>query len=112
MKKIVLFMLLFIPFSVFALEYPSVDSKYVEIYDVTDGKVLYEKNSKEKISIASLTKIATTITAIETIDNLDKHVTITKDILSTVRWDASIAGLKDGDQCFQVEQMQLIQLQF
>ena len=97
MKKIVLFMLLFLPFSVFALEYPSVNSKYVEIYDVTDGKVLYEKNSTEQISIASLTKIATTITAIETIDNLDKHVTITKDILSTVRWDASIAGLKDGD---------------
>ena len=97
MKKYILFILLLIPFTVSALDFPSVSSKYVEIYDITDNKVLYEINSNDKISIASLTKIATTITAIEAIDNLDKHVTITSDMLSTVRWDASIAGLKAGD---------------
>ena len=97
MKKYLLLLILFIPFTVSALEYPSVSSKYIEIYDITDNKVLYEQNSEEKISIASLTKIATTITAIETIDKLDKHITITEDILKTVRWDASIAGLKTGD---------------
>lgn len=96
-KYIIFFILLFIPIFVSALEYPSVNSKYVEVYDLTDDKILYELNSNEKISIASLTKIATTITAIKTIDNLSKQVEITSDILSTVRWDASVAGLKSGD---------------
>ena len=97
MKKIVMLIILFIPFSIKALDYPKVNSKYVELYDITDDKVLYELNSNDKISIASLTKIATTITAIETIPNLNEEVLITNDILSTVRWDASTAGLKTGD---------------
>ena len=99
MKKIYVFLLfLFIfPFYVQALEYPKTNSKIVEIYDLTDNKVLYEINSSKKSSIASLTKIVTTITAIENINNLEEKVMITDDILSTVRWDASIAGLKSGD---------------
>ena len=89
---------LFNPISIKALEYPKTDSKIVEIYDLTDKKVLYEVDSLKEVSIASLTKIVTTITAIETIPNLDEKVTITYDILSTVPWDASKAGLEVGDQ--------------
>lgn len=96
-KYVILFILLFIPINVMALEYPSVNSKYVKIYDRSDDKVLYELNSNEKISIASLTKIATTITAIENIDNLSKQIEITNNILSTVKPEASVAGLKAGD---------------
>lgn len=40
----------------------------------------------------------TTITAIENINNLDEEVTITSEMLSLVRWDASIAGLKVGNK--------------
>ena len=67
MKRLFVFLLiiLLIPISVLSLEYPSVNSKVVEIYDLTDKKILYELNSSDTISIASLTKIATTITAIE-----------------------------------------------
>lgn len=99
MKKFLfLLILLFIPISVYALDYPSVDSKKVEIYDFTDGKVLYEKSSLETTSIASLTKLATIMTAIDSIDNLDEEVIITRDILNTVSWDASVAGLRAGDK--------------
>jgi D-alanyl-D-alanine carboxypeptidase (penicillin-binding protein 5/6) len=63
---------------------------------MTDNKLLYELNTKEQRSIASLTKIVTTITALESITNLQDEVTITNDMLSKVRWDASIAGLKAG----------------
>ena len=98
MKKVLLIIaLLILPISVCALEYPKLDSKNVEIYDLTDKKVLYEYKSNEVSSIASLTKIATTITAIENIRNLDEKVTITEEILQTVSWDASRAGLKAGD---------------
>lgn len=98
MKKILfLLVCLFIPISCFALEYPNVSSKYVETYDITDGKVLYEKNSNEVVSIASLTKLATIMTAIENIENLDEEVTITYSILNTVDPSASVAGLRAGD---------------
>lgn len=96
-KKIILIIILLFPIYIQALEYPPINSKVVEIYDMTDNKVIYEVDSNKVSSIASLTKIATTITAIEEIDNLDEKVTITNEILKTVRWDASKAGLKAGD---------------
>ena len=96
--RILLFIYLFFPLSVFSLEYPNVNSKVIEIYDLTDKKVLYEVKSNDQISIASLTKIATTITAIENIKNLDEKVTITSNILNTVSSKASVAGLKAGDK--------------
>ena len=96
-KRIILIIILLFPIYIEALEYPSINSKVVEIYDMTDNKVIYEVDSNKASSIASLTKIATTITAIEEIDNLDEKVTITNEILKTVRWDASKAGLKAGD---------------
>ena len=96
-KWLLLFILFLFPINIYALNYPKLDSKIIEVYDVTDGKILYEVNSKKSSSIASLTKIATVITAIENIKNVDEKVTITKEILSTVSWDASVAGLKIGD---------------
>ena len=101
MKKIyslIITLLILLPINVFSLDYPSINSKIVEIYDINDDKVLYEVDSNKQTSIASLTKIATTITAIENIKNLDEQVTITSEIMSTVSWDASKAGLKVGDK--------------
>ena len=82
----------------YALTYPTINSKIVEIYDLTDKKILYEQNSKEIAQIASLTKIATVITAIENIENVDEQVTITWNILNTIDPNASLAGLKGGDK--------------
>lgn len=99
MKKFIIFvLLLLIPFNTFALEYPDINSKKAIIYDLTTDKILYEKNSNEQTNIASLTKIMTTITAIEKIEDLDEEVIITKEILDTVSKKASIAGLKKNDK--------------
>ena len=101
MKKFYSFiitLLILLPINVFSLDYPSINSKIVEVYDINDDKVLYEVDSNKQTSIASLTKIGTTITAIEKIKNLDEQVTITSNILSTVSSDASKAGLKVGDK--------------
>lgn len=99
MKKIVfLIICLFIPITIYSLEFPTVNSKIVEIYDLNDKKILYEIGSNEVTSIASLTKIVTTITAIENIENLDEEVIITYSILKTVSPEASVAGLKVGDK--------------
>ena len=97
-KYIFLLILLFIPISVFSLEYPNTNSKMVEIYDLNDNKVLYEVDSNKQVSIASLTKIATIITAIENIDDMSKEVTMDFKIMSSVDPIASKAGLKLGDK--------------
>ncbi len=98
MKKITLLLLfLLMPFFVYGLELPDTYSEVVLIYDLTDQKVLLEKNSDTKRSIASLTKIATIITAIDNIDDLEQKVTITSEMLSGIPSDASIADLKIGD---------------
>lgn len=98
MKKILLLIILLLfPIYTSALTYPNLHYKSALIYDMTDNKLLYELNTKEQRSIASLTKIVTTITALESIDDLTDEVTITNSMLSKVRWDASIAGLKAGE---------------
>ncbi len=99
MKKSLMFIIILIlfPLSVCALEYPKINSKIVEVYDLTDDKVLYEVGSNKKVSIASLTKIATVITAIENIKDLDEKVTITSEILNAVNWQLKRTGLKSGE---------------
>lgn len=96
MKKLLLFILLLIPASIYALELPDTYSDIVLIYDLTDDQVLLEKDSTKKSNIASLTKIMTTITALELNDNLSKKVTITEAMLNGIPWDASIAHLTVG----------------
>ena len=82
----------------YATGFPKINSRYLEIYDLTTDEVLYEIDSQKRVPIASLTKIATIITAIENIENLDEEVIITKEILDTLDDDVSIAGLKVGDR--------------
>lgn len=96
MKKILLLILLLIPLSAFGLELPETYSDIVMIYDLTDNQVLLEKNSEKKSNIASLTKIMTTITALELNDDLTKKVTITENMLYGIPSDASIAHLNIG----------------
>ena len=97
-KYLLILLLLIFPILVRALDFPKTNSKIVEIYDLEDKKVLYEIDSNKESSIASLTKIATVMTAIENIDNLDEEVIITQDILDTVYWEASKAGLVANDK--------------
>ena len=96
-KIIVLTICLFIPFLVNALEINDLYSENVIVYNKDENKILYEKNSEETASIASLTKIMTTLVSIENIKDLNEKVTITERMLSSVPWDASVAGLKVGD---------------
>lgn len=99
MKRILLFLILILfPLSVLGLELPELHSKNVLLYDIENQEILYEKGSDEVINIASLTKIMTTIVAIENIDDLDDTVIITKDILDEIPSDASVADLKLGDK--------------
>ncbi len=68
------------------------------IYDLEENKIVFTKGDiHKKIKIASLTKIMTSIVALENIEDLNEEVTISKEMLTGIPWDASIAGLKIGD---------------
>lgn len=94
MKKLFFALLcLFFPFYINALE---INSNNVILYNLNEDKIVYEQNSDEITSIASLTKIMTTIVAIENIDNLDEKVIIKEKDFNGL-YDASLAGFKVGD---------------
>lgn len=96
MKKIIftVICLLALNTNVLALE---INSKNAVVYNLNEDKVIYEKNSKEVISIASLTKIMTTIVAIEQIKDLDEKLTMkSRDFYRLYEEDASLAGFRVG----------------
>lgn len=82
MKKICFLLVLFLcPFSVFAIDLAS-NAKSAIIIEPTTGKIIFEKNSNERLEPASMTKIMTLLLTFEAIDNgrvsLDDTVNISK----------------------------------
>ena len=74
-----------------------VTSKNVILYNLDDKNIIYEKDSNKKVEIASLTKIMTTLVAIENISDLDKDVVITSEVFRGIE-EYSQAGLSIGDK--------------
>lgn len=99
MKKIYLFFisLFFIyPFQIKAENF-DISATNAFLYNINENEVLYEKSSNERVSIASLTKIVTSLVALEKIENLNDYVTITyKDFEGTNGY--SKAGFKVNDK--------------
>ena len=89
------FLLLFICTKVYAFDF-NVESKNIILYNMNDNNIIYEENSNEKVSIASLTKIMTAIVAIENC-NLNDKVTITNQDFIGLDGYAK-AGFKAGDK--------------
>lgn len=98
LKYILITICLLMPSLVYALEIDGLNSKHIIVYNKDNNKILYEKNSKDEVPMASLTKIMTTIVSIENIKDLNEKVTITSDMLKNIPWDATVAGLKVGDK--------------
>lgn len=95
-KKFILSIILFFVFSstLLALE---IDSSNMIIYNMNDDIIVGEKNKDEKISIASMTKIMTTIVAIENIKDYEKQIIVPKEALKGLyEANASVAGFKSG----------------
>ena len=82
MKKICFLLVLFLcPFSVFAIDLAS-NAKSAIIIEPTTGKIIFDKNSNERLEPASMTKIMTLLLTFEAIDNgrvsIDDMVNISK----------------------------------
>ena len=93
--KILLFIILMsLSINVYAIEF-DLNSQHAILYNLNDNSVLYEKSSKDKTSIASMTKIMTGIVAIENIENLDNKVKLTY---------ADFAGLAEANAAVAVSE--------
>ena len=98
MKKILLFLLLLLPFNVLALELPNVNSSVVLVYDLNEDKELFNKGGSEKREIASLTKMITIYTALEYEKDLNKEITITDQMRWAVNPELSIHKIQTGEK--------------
>ena len=98
-KKIIsIFFTFFLCISnVIAIPVKITSDKYI-LYNLNDDRILEEKLSHDETQIASLTKIMTTIVAIENIDDFDKKVTIKKEMLNGLTRDIAQMGFKVGEQ--------------
>ena len=74
----------------------NITSEHVILYNMNEEKVLYELASEEQTQIASLTKIMTTIVAIENSNNLEEEVTIPKEAFKGIS-EYTQVGFKTGD---------------
>lgn len=96
MKYLIIFLFLLIPININALE---INSEHAILYNMNEDTVLYEKDADTRTYIASLTKIMTTIVAIENIDDINEYVTIPYEGLEgLIEANASVAGFKLGQK--------------
>lgn len=77
---------------------PQISAKSAIVYDVTSDKVLYKKNSKERLPMASITKIMTAIIALENKKADDKYIVSRKDLVGE-----NSMGLSEGEILSQKE---------
>ena len=104
--KRVLFIILsvFLFFVVIPVDALNTNSKNIVLYNLDTYERVFGYKDIDKVSIASLTKIMTAVVALENIDNLDKEVTITKDMLKGLKEkDAYVVGLEVGQKVSYLE---------
>ena len=85
-----------VPEDVEAFNTEGVNAEAFALYDLTDKKVISQKNSFEKVYPASTTKILTCLVALEN-SKLDDIVTVPEESAITVS-GSSMAALRPGDQ--------------
>ena len=96
MKKIFIILIMFL-FSTINVSALDLSSEHVVLYNMNEDKIIYELAKDEKTSIASLTKIMTTLVAIENINNYDEQVTIKSSMFKGLaEANAAVIGLKSG----------------
>lgn len=79
---------------------PQVEAEAASVMDVDTGAFLYGKNMEAKMYPASITKIMTTLVAIENMDltKLDKKIKASAEALSTIESDSSQIWLSPGEK--------------
>lgn len=81
MKKILIKMIILLYIIIPIQKIKAIDtySHNAILYNLNDDKIIFEKNSNEQVKVASLTKIMTTIVALEKIENIKEQVIMPKE---------------------------------
>ena len=75
-----------------------VDAAYAVLLDMTDGRVVAEKNADQTHAPASITKVLTLLTAVENIDDLDTEYTMSWKVIDPAyKAGANTTGLESGE---------------
>ncbi len=101
MKKIKILTIIILLLSIINVNAVDIDiySNNAILYNTKENRVVYEKNSHEKVSIASLTKITTAIVSLENIKDLDEKITLTnEDFKGLYEANAAQAGFRVGEK--------------
>ena len=80
-----------------AIAKPTISAEAGILYDVTNGRVLFEKNADEKLAPTSTTKLMTALLVLEKA-KLDDKVTFSKTAVTNLESGAVKIGLVEGDQ--------------
>lgn len=81
------------------LEQDEIYSRTGLLLDLEREQIVYRKNINEKIYPASLTKIMTSLVALENIDSLDQRVRISREDFKGVdESGAALAGFREGEE--------------
>lgn len=81
-----------------ALENINLHSPNYIVYDMSDERIVLQNNVDVETPMASLTKIMTTIVAIENSPDLNKKVVYSKSMRSDIDFDASLSGLIENQE--------------
>lgn len=77
----------------------TLNSPYAVLMDASTGEILAEQNADTQMYPASMTKILTAVTAMESVNSLDEIVTMPYEIYATLYEEgASMAGFEAGEQ--------------
>ena len=95
-RLLLLFILLLIPFNVFADEV-NINSTYAVMINLNNNKIIYEKNKDDRINVASMQKIMTALVAIKKVDNLDESFTLDYGIFDYLDPELVMVGFEGGD---------------
>lgn len=80
------------------LDLSGINSPYAVLMQAQGGKIIGENNAKERIYPASMTKIMTAILAIEEVEDLERGITLTSDMVDGLyAQDATRAGFEPGE---------------
>lgn len=88
---------------------PSVFSETACVLDVQSGAVLYEKNMNQKEYPASITKIMTTLVALEN-SSMDEEIVYTNNAFANWEANASNADIKVGERISMEESLYAVML--
>lgn len=80
------------------LEVSGINSQYAVLMQANGGRVIWEVNGDEKMYPASMTKIMTTIVAIEELESLEQQITLSNGIFEQLQGqNATQAGFQAGE---------------